>query len=80
MYLEVATGAAAELTSATLAAQLADRLAQYRAMGQPQGSMALLLGATGRVGLYLDALRARGLNAVVTGGSSFSSTPEVGVM
>lgn len=78
--LEVAQGGNAELMSATLAAQLADRLADYRRMGQPAGSMALLLGTTSRVGLYLDALRVRGLPAVVTGGSSFSSTPEVGVI
>ncbi len=78
--LEVVRGGNAELMSATLAAQLADRLADYRRMGQPVGSMALLLGTTSRVGLYLDAMRSRGLSAVVTGGSSFSSTPEVGVV
>lgn len=78
--LEVAAGGNAELMSATLAAQIADRLAAYRDAGQPVGSMALLLGTTSRVGLYLDALRARNLPAVVTGGSSFSSTPEVGVV
>lgn len=78
--LEVAAGGNADLMSATLAAQIADRLARYRDAGQPVGSMALLLGTTSRVGFYLDALRARGLQAVVTGGSSFSSTPEVGVI
>lgn len=80
IHIELATGGNAELMSATLAAQLADRLAAYRDAGQPVGSMALLLGTTGKVGLYLDALRAHGLPAVVTGGSSFTSTPEVGVM
>lgn len=78
--LEVAAGGTSELMSATLAAQIADRLAEYRDAGQAVGSMALLLGTTPRVGLYLDALRARGLPAVVTGGSSFSSTPEVRVV
>ena len=78
--LEVAAGGSSELMSATLAAQIADRLAGYRDAGQPVGSMALLLGTTTKVGLYLDALRAHGLPAVVTGGSSFSSTPEVGVI
>ncbi len=78
--LEVANGGTSELMSAVLAAQLADRLADYHAKGQPQGSMALLLGTTSKVGMYLDALRARGLEALVTGGSSFSQTPEVGVM
>ena len=80
IMLEVVSGGNAELMSATLAAQLADRLASYRDAGQPVGSMALLLGTTTKVGLYLDALRARGLQAVVTGGSSFSSTAEVGVI
>lgn len=78
--LEIASGATAEVRSATIAAQLADRLASYHAAGQPQSDMALLLGAATNVGLYLDALRARGLDAVVTGGSSFSSTREVGVV
>lgn len=78
--IEVADGGTSELMSATLAAQLADRLATYRDAGQPVGSMALLLGTTSKVSFYLDALRARGLQAVVTGGSSFSSTPEVGIV
>lgn len=78
--LEVAAGGNTELMSATIAAQLADRLARYREQGQPVGSMALLLGTTSKVGLYLDALRARGLPAVVTGGSSFSTTCEVSVV
>ena len=80
VYLEVAEGGTSELMSAVLAAQLADRLAAYHAQGQPQGSMALLLGTTTKVQLYLDALRARGLEAVVTGGSSFSAAAEVGVV
>ena len=80
VFLEVAQGGPASLTSATLAAQLADRLAQLAHAGQPVSSMALLLGRTSSVQLYLDALRARGLAAVVTGGSSFTSTTEVGVI
>lgn len=79
-FLEIATGGTADVERATLAAQLADRLAQLASAGQPIGSMALLLGTTGKVSLYLDALRARGLPAVVTGGSSFASTHEVGVI
>lgn len=80
VFLEVATGGSSQLTSATLAAQLADRLQQLAHAGQPVGSMALLLGRTTEVSLYLDALRARGLPAVVTGGSSFTSTDEVGIV
>ena len=80
IQFELAYGGNAELMSATNAAQIADRLAAFRDQGQPVGSMALLLGTTSRVDLYLDALRAHGLPAVVSGGSSFTRTPEVGVI
>lgn len=80
IHLEVTAGGTSAVLSAVQAAQVADRLAAYHAAGQSMGSMALLLGRTSEVGLYLDALRARGLDAVVTGGSSFSRTPEVGVV
>ena len=79
-YLEVVTGAPSDWESATCAAQIADRMRQLADAGQDVGSMALLLGRTSKVSFYLDALRARGLPAVVAGGSSFSRTPEVGVM
>ena len=78
IFFEVATGAASELTAATLAAQVADRLRSIADAGQPVSTMALLLGRTKYVGYYLDALRARGLPAVVTGGSSFTTRAEVG--
>lgn len=80
VFIEVAQGGPSQLTSATLAAQLAQRLLELKQAGQPVSSMALLLGTTSKVSLYLDALRARGLPAVVTGGSSFSSANEVGVV
>ena len=80
VFMEVAQGGSSQITSATLAAQLADRLSQLAQAGQPVRSMALLLGTTTNVSLYLDALRARGLPAIVAGGSSFSSTTEVGVI
>lgn len=65
---------------ATSAAQVADALARYRAAGQRAGDMALLLGVTTNADLYIDAIRARGMECVVTGGSTFTSTDEVRVM
>lgn len=66
--------------SAVMAAAIADRLARYAAAGQAPGDMALLLGATSHADYYIDALRAQGLECVVSGGSTFTSAPEVQVM
>ncbi len=66
--------------SATLAAQVADALASYRDAGERPGDMALLLGVTTHADLYIDAIRARGMECVVTGGSTFTSTKEVKVV
>ena len=66
--------------TATMAAQIADALAAYRDAGERPGDMALLLGVTTHVDLYIDAIRARGMECVVTGGSTFTSTDEVKVM
>lgn len=74
------SGRTTKFQAATLAAQIADRLAQYAAAGTNAGDMALLLGTTSHAANYIDALRARGLECVVTGGSTFSSTSEVQVM
>ncbi|MDY5272064.1 UvrD-helicase domain-containing protein [Tractidigestivibacter sp.] len=76
----LARGRMTTMASATCAAQIADRLAAYAAAGQSPSDMALLLGASKKSDLYIDALRARGLECVVTGGSSFTSAPEVQVM
>ena len=65
---------------ATAAAQVADALASYRAAGERAGSMALLLGVTTNAELYIDAIRSRGMECVVTGGSTFTSTDEVKVV
>lgn len=66
--------------AAVAAAAIADRLAEYRDHGEQPGRMALLLGTTTKAGLYIDAIRACGLDCVVTGGSTFTSAPEVTVM
>ena len=62
------------------AAALADRLAEYAAHGERPGDMALLLGTTTKAALYIDAIRERGLECVVTGGSTFTKAPEVSAM
>ena len=73
-------GVPALVRTRQLADQVAERLARYRDAGQNAGSMALLLGSTTHAALYIDALRSRGIECVVTGGSTFTSAPEVGVM
>lgn len=57
--------------------QVADAFARLCEQGERPGDMALLLGATTKGPLYIEAMRARGLDCVVTGGSSFSEAPEV---
>ncbi len=73
-------GVTAQDRTRQLAAQVADRLAGYRDAGEDAGGMALLLGSTTHADWYIDALRARGLECVVTGGSTFTKAPEVGTM
>ena len=63
-----------------MAAQVADALARYRDAGERPGDMALLLGVTTHADAYIDAIRARGMECVVTGGSTFTSTDEVKVV
>lgn len=74
-----ASGRASTQQSATAAAQVADALATYAAHGERPGDMALLLGVTTHAGTYIDAIRARGLECVVTGGSTFTSSVEARV-
>ena len=59
------------------AALIADRLARLHNEGVPLGDMALLLGTMTKANVYVDELRKRGLSAVITGGSTFTSAPEV---
>jgi ATP-dependent exoDNAse (exonuclease V) beta subunit len=63
-----------------MAYSIADRLYSYAEKGEPLSDMALLLGVTTHADLYIDAIRARGMQCVVTGGSTFTSTPEVKVV
>ena len=67
--------------SRVAAEQVADRLAWLaNEKGVRPGDMALLLGRMKNTAMYVDALRDRGVGCVVTGGSTFSSAPEVRTM
>ena len=66
--------------AAVAASQVADALLAYRTAGERPGDMALLLGVTTHADLYIDAIRARGMECVVSGGSTFTKTDEVKVM
>ncbi|MEE8704177.1 MAG: UvrD-helicase domain-containing protein [Olsenella sp.] len=70
-------GVDAAARSAVMADAVSDRIRSYVDAGVSPDDCVLLLGRMARVGLYLDALRARGLDCVVTGGSTFSATEEV---
>ncbi len=80
--LELTSGnyGTSDMRSLVAAEQMADRMADYLSAGQQPGDIALLLGRMRNVGAYLDALRARKIPCVVTGGSTFSAAPEVGVV
>jgi len=62
------------------ALQLADRIQAYLDAGGSAGDVALLMGSLTHVQVYLDALRARGIACVVSGGSTFSAAPEVALV
>lgn len=74
------SGRATAEQRAAMADGVADALARYRDAGERPGDMALLLGVTTHADLYIDAIRARGMECVVTGGSTFTSTDEVKVV
>lgn len=59
------------------AEQIASRLAELRDAGQDPGDMALLLGRMRPADDYVAAMRAHGLDCVITGGSTFSIAAEV---
>ena len=62
------------------AAQVADRVQRYIEAGTSPDDVAMLLGGMTNLSDYLDALRTRGIDCVVTGGSTFSNAPEVSVV
>ncbi len=68
---------AKDLRTAIAAAQLADRLAAIRDAGVVPRRMAVLMRSLNQADAYIAALRERGLESVVVGGSTFSSAPEV---
>ena len=73
--LLVAGGTTEERTVAKAAA-IARRFRELADAGQPVGGMVLLLGGMPRAGIYADAMRAEGLDCVISGGSVFAGTEE----
>lgn len=73
--LLVAGGTTEERTAAKAEA-IARRFRALADAGQPAGDMVLLLGGMTRAGVYADAIRAQGLDCVISGGSVFASTEE----
>lgn len=63
----------AEALSET-AARVADHFARLREKGVETGDMALLLGSMRSAGTFASALRERGIESVITGGSVFAGT------
>ena len=73
--LLVAGGSTDERTAAKAAA-IARRFRELADAGQPAGGMVLLLGGMPRAGVYAEAIRAEGLDCVISGGSVFAGTEE----
>ena len=73
--LLVAGGSTDERTAAKAAA-IACRFRELADAGQPAGGMVLLLGGMPRAGVYAEAIRAEGLDCVISGGSVFAGTEE----
>lgn len=70
-------GGTSEERARAKAAAVARRFRELADAGQPVGDMVVLLGAMTFSGIYAEAMRAEGLDCVISGGSVFSSTPEV---
>ena len=70
-------GGTSEERARAKAAAVARRFRALADAGQPAGDMVLLLGTMTFSGIYAEAIRAEGLDCVISGGSVFSSTPEV---
>ena len=73
-------GVPKDVRVALAARQLADRLARVRAAGVEPRRMAVLMRSLAQADVYIEALRERGLESVVVGGSTFSQAPEVRVV
>ena len=73
-------GVLADRVREVAAARIAETFAQLHERGHSAGEMAVLLGGMTHVQEYADALRARGLACVVSGGSVFASSLEAQVM
>lgn len=62
------------------AQRIAQHFSELRAGGASAGDMAILLGSMSNVDIYSNALREAGFECLVSGGSTFSETQEVGIL
>lgn len=75
-----AKGATAPARASAMAAMIADRIHERIEAGERPEDVALLLGVMRNLDAYLDALRSRGVDCVVSGGSTFSRAQEVAMV
>lgn len=62
------------------AAMVASRIKEYADSGHPYSDVALLMRAMTSASVYVDAMRSLGIPVVVSGGSGFVTTTEVGIV
>ena len=74
------SGVSSESARSVVARRIAERFAELRAAGQSASDMVVLLGTMRHADVFADALREAALPCVVSGGSIFSSAPEVRLM
>lgn len=85
IYVEVTTGPKSsghpsQCQRHMQAERIAEDFERTHASLEPGFTSALLLGTMTNADVYLKALRARGLSCVISGGSTFSASPEVGII
>ena len=74
------SGIASDEARSVEARSIAKRFRQLADKGNKPGGMAILLRSMNHSDVYAQALRDEGLACVISGGSVFSGTPEVGVI
>ena len=73
-------GAKQERVREVAAERIACAFSELHERGHSAGEMAVLLGGMTYADVYADALRAKGLACVISGGSVFSHTPEAALV
>ncbi len=73
-------GPGKDAARAACADRIAQHFAELRQAGASAGDMVILLGSMTKVDVYAQALRNHGFECLVTGGSTFGSAYEVGLV